>query len=138
MASGDLVAGRTEREIEASRQEQAIEFSKRVRMTRENVTSELKPGWALDREHVAALLAGGTAGARGYHMTRHFLVLGLLAAGWSTPEIAIACNMPEDEVRPESERNVYVQLDGDLMDQLDEAHLAVFARRSRPVEQWRR
>jgi hypothetical protein len=104
-------------------------FRTEVRRARDEVMRELPPGIAIDRAHVAELLSQQWTSARPYAMAKHYLIGGLVAAGWSAAEIAPVLNMQPDEVERENERSVYAQPSGAELDALSTAKRAVWDER---------
>jgi hypothetical protein len=114
------------------------QFRQDVKAARHSVMAALPIGWAVDREHAAVMLSQQWTSAKSYHMARHFLIVGLVASGWSPAEVAIALNMREDEVTPEHDRSIWYPVDAVELEAMGPAERAVWDQRNRPVEQWKR
>ncbi|SRR6266540_1855916 len=127
---------KTAHELELDRREEDRQHRKDVHQARNELMRLALPGYALDREHVATMLAQGWGSNKPFLLARHFVLVGLVASGWSPAEVARALNMREDEVMPEHEREIWMHATAETLAAWPDTWRAAFGERSRSFEQW--
>jgi len=109
MASGDLEAGRSEREVEHARQELAIQRQRRANEARHEFLRMCPTGHAYDLPHAMTLLADLGGGNRSRRLQRTFLIRAMVAQGWSRAGITAAWHLEPGELEHELTRSIWWQ-----------------------------
>lgn len=109
MAQGDLVAGRTERERDASARDLEAQRRRRADQARNEILRECPTGFAYDAAHALVLLSDLGGASRSRVLQRTFLIRALMAHGWSASELGQAFAMDAHQVEDERAREIWWQ-----------------------------
>jgi len=120
MASGDLVAGRSEREVERARQDLERQRRRRAEEARNELTRLCPPGHAYDLPHALALLSDLGGGNRSRLLQRTFLVRQAIAQGWSPADVGRAFDLDPAGVEHERARSIWWRPTDDLRAHLED------------------